>query len=401
MGRTSIEWCDQSWPVVNGCRRISPGCQRCYAERLAASRLSKTPKYRGLAIYGQNGPHWTGETRLWVKDLDMPLRLREPARIFVADMGDLFYEQVTNEEIAAVFGVMAAAPQHTFQVLTKRARRMREWFEWVASHEEEHGPPPDDVVAVAASNYIDCDRVQRPWPLPNVWLGVSVENQQYADERIPELLRTPAAVRFVSYEPALDLVDFNRACWGEGKPRPPLEIQARQLAPPGQEGWGAGFAPLRALDWLIVGGESGPGARPFDETWARETVRQCRQADVPVFVKQMGSNAWMPSSGKWVTRYNGHIEFVYAGRDAATVYPNCVWHTWDRNGIGGYNANSPDVATAKSVALRALADQHIHPIKGWASHPRVLKDRKGADMTEWPEDLRVREFPEERNGRHR
>ena len=135
MGKTSIEWTDHSWPIINGCRRISPGCGGargvggCYAERLISTRLSKTKKYGGLARFGKNGPQWTGATRLWLPDLDMPIRLRKPSRIFVADMGDLFYEAVTNEEIAAVFGVMAAASHHTFQVLTKRATRMREWFE--------------------------------------------------------------------------------------------------------------------------------------------------------------------------------------------------------------------------------------------------------------------------------
>ena len=154
MGKTSIEWTDVSWPVINGCRRVSRGCENCYAERLAATRLAHLPKYQGLAVIkrgppkvlrrdfadgsvglrqvdGKARPQWTGEARLWAKDLDMPLRLRKPSRIFVCDMGDLFYEEVPDEQIAAVFGVMAACPQHTFQVLTKRPERMREWFRWV------------------------------------------------------------------------------------------------------------------------------------------------------------------------------------------------------------------------------------------------------------------------------
>ena len=157
-------------------------------------------------------------------------------------MSVLFHEKVSNEDIARVFAEMAAAPRHIFQVLTKRAERMRRWFEWAA----EDGPPVDG------------------WPLPNVWIGVSVEDQETAEERLYRLVRTPAAVRFVSAEPLLAPVD---------------------LTP-----W------LHGIGWVIVGGESGHGARPFQPSWAADIVRQCRSHGIPVFVKQLGSR-WARQEG--------------------------------------------------------------------------------------------------------
>lgn len=306
MGKgTSIEWTDHSWPVVNGCRRVSAGCENCYAERLTATRLSKTPKYEGLAVMGKNGPRWTGKTRLWARDLEMPLRIRKPSRIFVADMGDLFYEGVQDRDIAAVFGVMAACPQHTFQVLTKRPERMRRWIAEACL----------SSVVLSALVHISGQRLpfNGPWPLPNVWLGVSVEDQATADERIPLLLDVPAAVRFVSYEPALGPVDF-RQPWQ----RHLDGTQWKELA-----NGRATYASL--LQWIIVGGESGPRARPFHLEWAASVVDQCAEARVACFVKQVGSRP--------------------------------------------FNGGQP---------------------WAWNQHPM---DHKGGDPEQWPENLRVREFP--------
>lgn len=326
MNKTDIEWTDYSWPIANGCRRVSPGCEGCYAERLTATRLRKTEKYRGLAVYGQHGPRWTGLARLWTKDLASPLRLRKPSRIFVADMGDLFFEGNTNEEIAAVFGVMAASPRHTFQVLTKRARRMREWFGWLDDKSfQQHSHGNQDTVIQREAWRLLGDRFPLhevkgtlkafPWPLPNVWLGVSAEDQQRADERIPELLRTPAAVRFVSYEPALGPIDLS---------------QVRRFAPDT-----TGNPLMDAIDWIIVGGESGPRARPFDIAWARSIVEQAKRFDTACFVKQLGSRP--------------HLKAVFYS----------------------------DGSYAGGVKL-------------------PLKDRKGGDMSEWPADIRVRQWPEVR-----
>jgi len=297
MGKTSIEWTDRSWPIINGCRRISPGCENCYAEGLIATRLRQQPKYKGLAVYTEHGSKWTGESRLWPPHLDAPLLVKKPSRVFVADMGDLFYEDVTNEEIAAIFGVMAACPQHTFQVLTKRAKRMRQWFEWVEQSAREangKGMPVAARCLIEAQKLCAHEKLRqidpiiaRPWPLPNVHLGVSVENQKYADERIPWLLATPAAVRFVSYEPALGPVDFTPfLSVVDGLDDDPLASHI--LGDVIRDGRGDG---PRKLSWIIVGGESGRSAtdvRPFDLAWARSLSKQCKAHGCAYFFKQAG-----------------------------------------------------------------------------------------------------------------
>lgn len=212
---------------------------------------------------------------------------------FVNSMSDLFHEELTNEEIAAVFGVMAAAPRHTFQVLTKRARRMREWFEWIERLHPDARGKAFRLCDEAAEHFFDAShraldkiriRTDIAWPLPNVWLGVSAEDQRAADERVPDLLATPAAVRFVSYEPAIGPVDFSRVVQ---KTRIGVDVIFDSLRPNLAAAWCG--APSDGLDWVIVGGESGPGARPFDLAWARDVVRQCADAGVACFVKQLGA----------------------------------------------------------------------------------------------------------------
>lgn len=280
MGKTEISWTDMSWNPVRGCSRVSEGCRNCYAERVAARFSGPGQPYEGLArrgsqtMIGKSRDRWTGVVRLIPEHLADPLRWRKPRRIFVNSMSDLFHESLTNEQIAAVFGVMAAAPQHTFQCLTKREKRMREWFELM------HGDP---LVRMTASlgEYMAVprgvayrephDQAQR-WPLPNVWLGVSVENQEAADERIPELLRVPAAVRFLSCEPligAVDVVDVVGRWWLDN------EIDAIEAR----------------LDWVISGCESGPGARECKVEWLRSLRDQCAAAGVPYFLKQARETA--------------------------------------------------------------------------------------------------------------
>jgi len=208
---TGISWTDATWNPVRGCSRVSEGCRNCYAERVAARFSGPGQPYEDLADRERKGSKWTGVVRLIPAHLADPLRWRRPRRIFVNSMSDLFHESLTNEEIAAVFGVMAAAPQHTFQVLTKRARRMREWFEWI-------GTANLDWLRTYAQRALDPTFTKRyvdrgtTWPLPNVWIGVSVENQEAADERIPDLVRTPAAVRFLSCEPLLGPVVIANGC---------------------------------------------------------------------------------------------------------------------------------------------------------------------------------------------
>lgn len=260
--------------------------------------------YRGLTKMTKGGPVWTGKVRLVPELLDAPLRWRKPRRIFVNSMSDLFHEDVPDEFIAAVFGVMAAAPHHTFQVLTKRAERMRAWFEWAARHPHNDGTGtiggPDAAMWKALTEHtgtlygLDADgdegealgrALDRPWPLPHVWLGVSVEDQKRADERIPLLLQTPAAVRWISAEPLLGPIDLRYLQPGD----PPTEINA-------VEGTHGVIRPHRGrgprLDWVVVGGESGPGARPMHPDWARSLRDQCAAAGVPYFFKQWGS--WTP-----------------------------------------------------------------------------------------------------------
>jgi len=227
--RTKIQWTDATWNPVTGCTKVSPGCAHCYAE----------------AMTKRSGGDFS-EVTLHPDRLDQPLRWRKPRRIFVCSMGDLFHEDVPSQFIYHVFSVMRKASQHTFLVLTKRPGRMRAW--------------------IAANNEITV-----PTP-PNVWLGVSVEQQRAAEERIPLLLQTPAAVRFVSCEPLLESVDLRlgdtRRCFCG-------EIRLNCDCP--------------NLNWVIAGGESGPGARSAQLEWFHDLRDECRAAGVPLFVKQMGS----------------------------------------------------------------------------------------------------------------
>lgn len=301
---TGIEWTDATWNPIRGCSRVSEGCRNCYAERVAARFSGPGQPYEGLAKIGVrtgHHPKWTGVVRMVAEHLADPLRWRKPRRVFVNSMSDLFHDKLTNEQIAAVFGVMAAAPRHTFQVLTKRATRMREWFEWastaappfaglpsyddhdrhrqvVCRHAWDHLHPSDDVLEFQRG----------PWPLPNVWLGVSVENQAAADERIPELLATPAAVRFLSCEPLLGPVRLDDGQHGwlscTSKAEGPSEASCCEAFD--VNGWH-----YHGVDWVIAGCESGPGARPAEVGWYRSLRDQCAAAGVPFFLKQAVGDA--------------------------------------------------------------------------------------------------------------
>ncbi len=285
MGDTKIEWSEKVWNPVRGCTRISPGCENCYAERQSA-RFSDPGQYaHGFVKRVAAGPRWTGKLALIPEKLGEPLSWRKPALVFVNSMSDLFHERLSNEDIAAVFGVMAACPQHTFQVLTKRAERLPEWFGWLGAE-----VPVEALgrIAAAVSGRDLCDLSDdAAWPLPNIWLGVSVEDQQRANERIPHLLATPAAVRFLSVEPMLGPVDLRQYLWGSI-----AEIPGSALND------GAPALPWRRnlLHWVICGGESGPEARPFDLNWARDLRGQCRDAGVPFFMKQVGAH---PEIRRW------------------------------------------------------------------------------------------------------
>jgi protein gp37 len=282
MAETSIEWTDRVWNPVRGCTKISPGCKHCYAETFAE-------RWRGVAGH----PYEQGfDLRLVPEKLAEPLGWRRPSKVFVNSMSDLFHEKVPREYIAAVFGVMAAAKEHTFQVLTKRADVMRQWMEWADSPE---GPS----LIQEACRYLDSVGFERgcgsafeadDWPLPNVWMGVSVEDRKYGIPRIEQLKATPAHVRFLSVEPLLeDLgpLDFGTcaACDGEGEYAPEDWGGAMEEGRTCEKCHGTG----RLIHWVIVGGESGQKARPCNLTWVENVVHRCTEAGVPVFVKQLGA----------------------------------------------------------------------------------------------------------------
>lgn len=298
MGKTSIEWTDASWNPIVGCTEISPGCANCYAARLAATRLKNLPDYKGLTTIGtpvadadhgkKMRPHWNDAVRLLPARLAEPEQWRRPQRIFVCDMGDLFHESVGQGALLCVFQAMANAPQHTYQILTKRAQRMKEWlaaFQLV----ERHRPMRDDC----------------RWPWPNVWCGVSTENQHFADERIPLLLETPAAVRWISAEPLLGPVDLAHKVAGK------RETPAYRLA----DDW------VRCLDWVVAGGESGPNARPMHPQWARSLRNQCQASGVPFFFKQWGE--WAdPRQSLCALHSAGAHDYVADGREHSADCPN-------------------------------------------------------------------------------
>jgi len=263
---TPIEWTDRVWNPLRGCARVSEGFRNCYAERVAWRFGSKpgTP-YHGLVQMTSQGPKWTGKLQLVHTALNEPGFWKKPSRVFVNSMSDLFHEAVPDEFIEKVFVVIARHPQHTFQVLTKRPQRMH-----------------DIMVRWQSRGWMRAQDYGMP---ANVWLGVSVEDQAAADERIPLLLTTPAAVRWVSAEPLLGPVDFTNIT--AARPRGVEQWDALRRQYDDEIGGGG-----PRVDWVVVGGESGPGARPMHPGWARSLRDQCEAAGVPFFFKQWGE--WLP-----------------------------------------------------------------------------------------------------------
>jgi protein gp37 len=280
-GEHGITWTDETWNPTRGCSRVSEGCRNCYAERFAV----RVPGYGPFVKLTSVGPLWTGKVELIPERLTAPLHWKKPRRVFVNSMSDLFHEALPDEAIDKVFAVMALCPQHTFQVLTKRPERMRKWF----AHGKQPGWTHREGWVLNEIKQRQPNRLTIQWPLANIWLGVSVEDQATADERIPLLLQTPAAVRFVSYEPALGPVDFTRflipiyTVSGRRGKSQETAIALHQLARAAALENG-----IPLLDWIIVGGESGPHARPAHPEWLRAVRDQCQVAGVPFFFKQWG-----------------------------------------------------------------------------------------------------------------
>lgn len=266
---SKIEWTEHTWNPIVGCRRVSPGCEHCYAERFVHRSMSK--QHKGLTVAGRKGVRWNGEVNIAEHRFAEPLKRKKPTTYFVNSLSDMFYEPLSNELIAALFGVMAASPHHTYQILTKRPERGREFFGWLvrqcvgtpATYADflrhrawcKFGELPIDKRP--AENVVLGDGDAR-WPLPNVHLGVSIESEGYLG-RVMELAQCPAAVRWVSQEPQIGRIQYA----------------------PGH---------MDLIDWIVVGGESGPKARPFDLEWLELTIDQCERHRIPVFVKQFGDN---------------------------------------------------------------------------------------------------------------
>lgn len=271
---TKIEWADATWNPMTGCTPVSEACEHCYAERMARRFAKVTPSEGTTMVEACStpggGPVPFGFTpTFYPHRLDIPLHwTRKPRRVFVCSMSDLFHEAFTDEQRDAVFSAMVAAPQHTYMVLTKRPERMREYM-------------------------LGCQRgaddIGERFPWPHVWLGVTVENQQRADERIPILLDTPAAVRFVSAEPTLGPVDLTGYVCGHDCE----DFGLCNLDGLTQRERAAECAYPR-LNWVILGGETGPGARPMQPEWALDVWRQCKAAGVAFFWKQEGSASAIP-----------------------------------------------------------------------------------------------------------
>lgn len=400
---SNIEWTDCTWQVTAGCRRVSPGCQNCYAE-VMAKRLcgmaradvaaGRDAKGKGPYLHVlDNHGRWNGTCTPVPENLSIPLRWKRPRMVFVNSMSDLFHEDVPFEFIASVFGVMQHCQRHTFQVLTKRPERAAEWYRWIVAHAGAYKSHVNGALthyAQQASADVrlreNIDKVWASgWPLPNVWIGTSCEDQARADERIPELLRCPAAVRFVSAEPLLGAIDlgFNVATCTCCQRRPsrwvhlpsavypdfPMNIvDKKMVAQPGDhraesnphgalsvrtpEGL-LGIRPsefecLGKIDWVIIGGESGAGARPCRIEWMRAIARQCERAGVACFVKQLGAHVMVRNDqcSEWLDEIGASVEYV----DGAPTFQG------------------------DAVRVR-------------------LNDAKGGDVDEFPVDLRKREMP--------
>jgi protein gp37 len=334
--KSSIEWTDATWNPIRGCTRVSEGCRNCYAERMAARRLpglNSPTSGQPFAVLTPSGPRWTGNVELIESALDLPLRWTKPKRIFVNSMSDLFHASIPDQDRLRVFAMMgnthiatcSQARTHTLMVLTKRHEEMRDFctrLRWRCglalvtvdgrNHVLNYMPYLPGVDPWTSISGGGMGPVEMPagWMPPQIWLGVSVEDQEQADKRIPVLLDTPAAVRFVSAEPLLGPVDLSKFL--DFNPGPKRPTSSLALNTHGQTGTGlepgallssgdghAGISPQASgqwrrepsearVDWVIVGGESGPYARPMHPDWARSLRDQCQEADVPFFFKQWG-----------------------------------------------------------------------------------------------------------------
>ncbi|MGO0058628.1 phage Gp37/Gp68 family protein [Brevibacillus fluminis] len=300
---TAIEWTDAVWNPVTGCTKVSEGCRNCYA--FALHDMRHKAYMEGKKLPQQYAKPFS-EIQFFPDRLIQPLKWKKPRRVFVNSMADLFHASVPFDFIDKVFAAIALAPQHTFQILTKRPERMQEYMNMPDRDEtigqtamllyEQFGKGDCSLAAGLihgpgkATNLPGVPERLEAWPLPNVWLGTSVENQKAADERIPLLLQTPAAVRFLSCEPLLGRVDLE---WPESLYGPEKDLWCCNGYMCGCMGQPIEPPLIHGIDWVIAGGESGPKARPVHPDWLASLRDQCQRWNVPFFFKQWGE--WLPA----------------------------------------------------------------------------------------------------------
>jgi len=366
---TKIEWADATISPLYGCSKVSPACEHCYAERLAA-RMSRNPGVSKLYVgtVDESG-HWTGKLNLHPTRMEQALRWKKPRRIFVASQSDLFHEDVPDNFIDTVFAYMLAShllencARHTFLLLTKRAARMRDYLSaspsallerWANAGEgliflDDENDYFSEVVYSHASwdgriqrhkSWAFADRL---FPLPNVHLGVTVENQEQADARIPHLLGAPAALRFVSVEPMLEPMDLSM--WLQEflhedeveEENPDQSLPPMLGCPDMHDPW------MRGLDHVICGGESGPHARPMHPDWVRSLRDQCAAAGVPFMFKQ-----W----GEWCPRSNHPIQGKLSASD---IDPKCSrWDCTRLTESGGCGWTCEDMDDGNDVYMQRV-----------------------------------------------
>ncbi|HEX7856228.1 MAG TPA: phage Gp37/Gp68 family protein [Sphingobium sp.] len=367
MADTNIEWATKVWNPIVGCTIVSPGCTNCYAMKMAGRLEAMAPRpdgtgqigmlrYVGTTQRARSGFVWTGKVNVAPDEtLFEPLSRRKATDYFVNSMSDLFHPSVPNTVIDRVFGVMALTPQHIYKVLTKRSDRMREYVSDPRMPGRVARAILDMAIAdpalmaragwpVESIGNVDApDDVTVAWPLPNVWLGASIEDQTRADERIPHLLATPAAIRWLSCEPLLGPVRLDRIHEtfddGLGQSWESCLNGRRFSEWGGPDGNGGDIEGCPKVDWVVVGGESGPRARPFNLKWAQDLLDQCAEAGTAFYLKQLGAQPIVS--------------------DLDILPPRQI----------------DECGTAHWFTLG------------------FIKDKKGGNINEWPEGLRIRQMP--------
>jgi len=334
MSKTKIPWATDTWNPYSGCTPISAGCKHCYAKPMA-TRLAAM----GMPGYDKANPF---RVTFHENRLDEPLHWRKPRTVFVCSMGDLFHENVDPENVGRIFDIMQATPRHRYLLLTKRPKRMGEWLgDWA---------------------------VEGGWPLPNVYLGVTVENQKRADERIPVLLKIPAAKHFVSIEPMLGPVNLSGTVsipWMGGESRGGRDYSL----------W------TSHLDGVILGGESGPRARPMHPDWARHVRDQCRQARVPFHFKQWGEYAYAKVEDDASMTEGRAFDNPLSGRSSAIIRLKSTkaFHsgTWRLMEPGDETVGGVIMLDRDNVAIRVGTKRTGHLLDGveWRQFPKMEDER--------------------------